>query len=66
MLKKLGVALALAVCAGAVMAADAGPPKGSLVIIGGGLRVNNAEVWEKIVALAGGKGARRSGSARPP
>ena len=58
MLKKLGVALALAVCAGAVMAADAGPPKGSLVIIGGGLRVNNAEVWEKIVALAGGKGAR--------
>ncbi|WP_371763223.1 cyanophycinase [Massilia sp.] len=57
MLKKLGVALALAVCAGAVMAADAGPPKGSLVIIGGGLRVNNAEVWEKIVALAGGKGA---------
>jgi cyanophycinase len=58
MLKKLGVALALAVCAGAVMAADAGPPKGSLVIIGGGLRVNNAEVWERIVALAGGKGAR--------
>ena len=58
MLKKLGVALALAVCAGAVMAADAGPPKGSLVIIGGGLRVHNAEVWEKIVALAGGKGAR--------
>ncbi|KQY12369.1 cyanophycinase [Massilia sp. Root133] len=58
MLKKLGVALALAVCAGAVMAADAGPSKGSLVIIGGGLRVNNAEVWEKIVALAGGKGAR--------
>ncbi len=58
MLKKLGAALALAVCAGAVMAADAGPPKGSLVIIGGGLRVNNAEVWEKIVALAGGKGAR--------
>ena len=57
MLKKLGVALALAVCAGAVFGADAAP-KGSLVIVGGGLRVNNAEVWERIVALAGGKGAR--------
>jgi cyanophycinase len=58
MLKSVCVALALAVCAGAVMAADGAAPKGSLVIIGGGLRVNNAEVWEKIVALAGGKGAR--------
>jgi cyanophycinase len=58
MLKRVCVALALAVCAGAVMAADVGATKGSLVIIGGGLRVNNAEVWDKIVALAGGKGAR--------
>jgi len=57
MLKRVCVALALAVaCAGALAASDA--PKGSLVIIGGGLRANNAEVWERIVALAGGKGAR--------
>jgi cyanophycinase len=44
----------------AAPAADAPAPatKGSLVIIGGGLRANNAEVWQKIVELAGGKGAR--------
>ena len=58
MLKSVCAALALAVCAGAVAAAGAGAPKGSLVIVGGGLRANNAEVWERIVALAGGKGAR--------
>jgi cyanophycinase len=58
MLKRVCVALALVVaCAGAWAAAPA-DPKGSLVIIGGGLRVNNGEVWERIVALAGGKGAR--------
>ncbi|MFP5390478.1 MAG: cyanophycinase [Gammaproteobacteria bacterium] len=34
------------------------PPKGSLVIIGGGLRGENAPVWQRIVALAGGPGAR--------
>src|SRR5471032_94189 len=33
-------------------------PKGSLVIIGGALRGDNAEVWQRIVALAGGAGAR--------
>lgn len=33
-------------------------PKGTLVIIGGGLRGENAPVWERIVELAGGKGAR--------
>ncbi len=33
-------------------------PKGSLVIIGGGLRGENAAVWQRIVALAGGPGAR--------
>ncbi len=32
--------------------------KGSLVIIGGGLRGDNADVWQKIVNLAGGKGAK--------
>jgi cyanophycinase len=60
MLKRVCFALALAlVCAWAGAAgAPADAPRGSLVIIGGGLRVNNAEVWERIVALAGGKGAR--------
>lgn len=32
--------------------------KGSLVIIGGALRVDNAVVWQRIVQQAGGKGAR--------
>jgi cyanophycinase len=55
--KRVWMALALAaVCARALAAGDA--PRGSLVIIGGGLRANNAEVWERIVSLAGGKGAR--------
>lgn len=31
---------------------------GTLVIIGGALRTDNAVVWEKIVALSGGKGAK--------
>ena len=57
MLKRLCFALALA-GVGAWAAAAPSGPRGSLVIIGGGLRVNNADVWEKIVALAGGKGAR--------
>ena len=67
MLKKLCFALALAALAAGARAAPAAavvdpaaPPgvKGSLVIIGGGLRANNVEVWQKIVELAGGKGAR--------
>ena len=33
-------------------------PAGSLVIVGGALRADNARVWQKIVALAGGRGAR--------
>src|SRR5450830_1779488 len=33
-------------------------PQGTLVIIGGGLRADNAEVWQRIVTLSGGKGAR--------
>ena len=57
MRKGVWLALALAaVCARALAAGDA--PRGSLVIIGGGLRANNAEVWERIVSLTGGKGAR--------
>lgn len=56
MLKRLSCVLLVALwCAGA-LAAEA--PKGSLVIIGGGLRADNASVWQKIVELAGGKGAR--------
>jgi cyanophycinase len=51
-------ALALALPAGASASAPAAPPKGSLVIIGGALRTDNAPVWERIVRLAGGKGAR--------
>jgi cyanophycinase len=39
-------------------AATASAPKGTLVIIGGGLRGENEPVWERIVELAGGKGAR--------
>jgi cyanophycinase len=37
---------------------DGAQPKGSLVIIGGNLRPGNAPVWERIIQLAGGKGAR--------
>ncbi len=59
MLTRLFFALALSgACASALAAPNAPAPKGSLVIIGGGLRAENGPVWEKIVALAGGKGAR--------
>lgn len=34
------------------------PPRGTLVIIGGALRPDTAEVWQRIVTLAGGTGAR--------
>jgi cyanophycinase len=54
--RTLLLALACTGCAAAPAVPDAA--KGSLVIIGGGLRANNSEVWERIVALAGGKGAR--------
>lgn len=41
-------------------APDAGTParKGSLVIVGGALRPDTAAVWQRIVTLAGGRGAR--------
>lgn len=49
--------------------AVANQSSGSLVIIGGALRPDNAEVWQKIVQLAGGKGAKiavfPSASAKP-
>jgi cyanophycinase len=50
-------------------AAEPAAPKGSLVIVGGALRADNAAVWERIVRLAGGEGARiavfASASANP-
>jgi len=56
----LRLLLAVLLLAGApwCAAADAAPPKGSLVIIGGNLRPANGPVWERIIQLAGGKGAR--------
>ncbi|CAN7198301.1 cyanophycinase [Massilia sp. LjRoot122] len=49
----------LALTASPVLAAAQVPqPKGSLVIIGGALRADNGAVWERMVLLAGGKGAR--------
>ncbi|WP_296952967.1 cyanophycinase [uncultured Massilia sp.] len=42
----------------AAHAAEAAPPKGALVIAGGALRANNDQVWDRIVELAGGRGAR--------
>jgi len=52
--------LAVLLLAGApwCAAVDAVQPKGSLVIIGGNLRPGNGPVWERIIQLAGGKGAR--------
>ncbi|WP_020651946.1 cyanophycinase [Massilia niastensis] len=51
------------------LAAEPRQPRGSLVIIGGALRADNAAVWERMVQLAGGKGARiavfASASANP-
>jgi cyanophycinase len=56
----LRLLLAVLLLAGApwCAAADAAQPKGSLVIIGGNLRPSNGPVWERIIQLAGGKGAR--------
>ncbi|OEZ99055.1 cyanophycinase [Duganella sp. HH101] len=58
----LQAALMLAVPLGGALAAPgaspAPAPKGSLVIIGGNLRADNADVWQRIVLLAGGPGAR--------
>jgi cyanophycinase len=51
--------LAAALAAGQAAAAQvAAVPKGALVIAGGALRADNAEVWQRIVQLAGGPGAR--------
>ena len=66
----VSVALASALLAGpAAAAAELPASKGSLVIIGGALRPDNTAVWDRIVQLAGGKGARiavfASASANP-
>jgi cyanophycinase len=52
----LGVTLA-ALCIQVSQAADA-PPQGNLLIAGGAIRADNTIIWEKLVQLAGGKGAR--------
>ncbi|QOL51331.1 cyanophycinase [Massilia litorea] len=63
------VALAVALLSTPAKAAELPAAKGSLVIIGGALRPDNAAVWERIVQLAGGQGARiavfASASANP-
>ena len=63
------VALAVSLLTTTAAAAEAQAIKGSLVIIGGALRTDNAPVWERVVALAGGRGARiavfASASANP-
>lgn len=55
-IKLLCGALIFAVCANLARAQDA--PAGKLVIIGGALRPDNFAVWNKIVELSGGKGAK--------
>jgi cyanophycinase len=51
------VCLASTTLASTGIAAFGAEPKGSLVIVGGGLRFTDAEVWSQIVELAGGRGA---------
>ena len=52
---RIALFLVLSACLAAPLQAA---PGGSLVIVGGALRADNARVWQKIVALAGGRGAR--------
>ena len=55
----LGVLIALAVGpSGAAAPAAPTLPKGSLVIAGGAVRGDNAAIWQRVVQLAGGPGAR--------
>ncbi|HEV3258666.1 MAG TPA: cyanophycinase [Gemmataceae bacterium] len=53
----MAAAVAAALVAGAVRAEDVSKVKGALVFAGGGLRFNNAQVWNRFVQLAGGQGA---------
>jgi cyanophycinase len=58
-LSSLVIVLCLATAHAAVPAMANDPePKGSLVIIGGALRFGNDEIWNQVVDLAGGKGAK--------
>jgi cyanophycinase len=67
-LARFGVATVVALaCAGQACAGDAAvqpctaatvPATGAVVAIGGALRYDNAAVWSRLVALAGGSGAR--------
>ena len=57
MVRFLGL-LAAAVLWCAQVGAAESAPQGSLVIIGGALRADNAVVWQRVVQLAGGAGAR--------
>lgn len=54
------IALAMAPLGSPALAADAAKPapKGSLVIAGGAVRGDNAAIWQRVVQLAGGPGAR--------
>ena len=54
---RIALLLTMAGAAGA-QGVQSEAPKGSLVIAGGALRADNAAVWERIVELAGGEGAR--------
>jgi cyanophycinase len=56
--RRVALALLMLACLPLAGAADGNPTKGSLVIIGGNLRPGNGPVWERIIQLAGGKGAR--------
>ena len=49
--------LAAALCAGLAARAQT-PPAGSAVAIGGALKFDNDAVWQRLVDLAGGKGAK--------
>jgi cyanophycinase len=55
---RFAMSVLLLACTQWSVAADTSPPKGSLVIIGGNLRPSNSPVWERVIQLAGGKGAR--------
>lgn len=47
----------VALCMQMSIAAEA-PPQGNLLIAGGAVRPDNTIIWERLVQLAGGKGAR--------
>jgi cyanophycinase len=53
-----GAAVGGAQAAPPVAAATAAPAKGYAVVIGGALKADNDEVWDRMVALSGGKGSR--------